>query len=277
MKAIEFKNVSYTYNSQGLHPTPAVKNFSLTINEGEFIALCGHNGSGKSTVARLTNGLLTPTEGEVNVFGMSTNDEEKLIDIRRQVGMVFQNPDNQMIATIVEDDIAFGPENLGLPREEIGRRIEWALKSVDMVEVRHKTPFKLSGGQKQRIAIAGVLAIKPKVLILDESTAMLDPRGRKEVFDVIKKLNKEEGIAVVLITHYMDEAALFDRVIVMGDGELVLDGTPNEVFRENERLKAVGLKLPRSTKLANYFKENGLDLGEILSTEELLDELSKRV
>ncbi|MEG1520069.1 MAG: energy-coupling factor transporter ATPase [Clostridia bacterium] len=273
MTAIELKDISYSYNTETERPTKAVDGISLTIEEGEFIALCGHNGSGKSTVARLLNGLFLPSNGDVLIYGMNTKDKRQLPEIRKNVGMVFQNPDNQMIATIVEDDIAFGPENIGLPREEIGKRIEFALDAVGMSEFRQSTPFRLSGGQKQRIAIAGVLAIKPKVLVLDESTAMLDPKGRKEVFEVIKKLNRTEKMTVILITHYMDEAALFDRVIVFDDGHLAFDGTPREVFKNDKELDKIGLKLPRATKLNKHFKECGIDLGEALSTEELLEKI----
>ena len=275
MSAIEFKNVVFSYSEDGgteNNIEPAVKELSLTIEQGEFIALCGHNGSGKSTVARLMNGLLTPKSGEVLAFGESTQNKKKIYDIRKDVGMIFQNPDNQMIATIVEDDIAFGPENIGLPREEIGKRIDFALGAVDMLEFKQASPYKLSGGQKQRIAIAGVLAVKPKVLVLDESTAMLDPKGRREIFDVIKSLNKE-GMTIILITHYMDEAALFDRIIVLDNGKLAMDGTPKEVFARQTELAEIGLKLPRATKLNSYFKENGLDLGEVLSTDELMEKI----
>lgn len=276
MTAIEFKNVSFSYETEDSNKkTKAIDGLSLKIEEGDFVALVGHNGSGKSTAARLMNGLLFPTSGDVEVFGVNTKDKDKLFEIRSNVGMVFQNPDNQMIATIVEDDIAFGPENLGIEREEIGRRIEFALKAVGMEEYRNATPFKLSGGQKQRIAIAGVLAIKPKVLVLDESTAMLDPKGRREIYDVIKALNKNEGMTVILITHYMDEAALFDKVVVMSDGKLVASGTPKEVYKDAKLIESVGLKLPRPTKLAMHLKENGIDLGEILTTKELLDELCR--
>lgn len=276
MTAIEFKNVSFSYESEDSNrKTKAIDGLSLKIEEGDFVALVGHNGSGKSTAARLMNALLMPSEGDVEVFGVNTKDKDKLFEIRSNVGMVFQNPDNQMIATIVEDDIAFGPENLGIERNEIGKRIDFALKAVGMEEYRQATPFKLSGGQKQRIAIAGVLAIKPKVLVLDESTAMLDPKGRKEIFDVIKFLNKDEGMTVILITHYMDEAALFDKVVVMSDGKLVASGTPREVYKNAGLIESVGLKLPRPTKLALHLKENGIDLGEILTTKELLDELCR--
>ena len=274
MSLLEFNNVSFSYDDTN-NGKRAVKGLSFKIEEGEFVAMLGHNGSGKSTVAKLMNALLIPTDGEVIVNGNNTKNEKTLFEIRKTVGTVFQNPDNQMIATIVEDDIAFGPENIGLSRDEIGERIEFALKSVGMEKYRHATPFNLSGGQKQRIAIAGVLAIKPRLLVLDESTAMLDPKGRREVLNVIRKLNREEGIAVVLITHYMDEAAEFDRVLVLNDGALVLEGTPREVFKEDRLLDVIGLKLPRPNKLAKYIKENGFDVGEVLTTEELLEGLCR--
>ncbi len=272
---ININNISYVYNENGSNPTRAIDDLSLNVKAGEFVALLGHNGSGKSTVARLINGLLLPTCGEVLVGEIKTTDKKRIFELRSKVGMVFQNPDNQMIATMVEDDIAFGPENLGLDRKEIGERIDFAIKAVGMEEYRHGTPFKLSGGQKQRIAIAGVLAVRPDIIILDESTAMLDPKGRREVFEVIQKLNKEEGMTVILITHYMDEAALFDRVVVMDKGKVVLDGTPLEVFKKDEVLEDIGLKLPRPTKLNKYFKENGLDLGEVLTTQDLIEKLGR--
>lgn len=276
LTAIEFKNASFSYKGEdGAKRNKAIDGLSLKIEQGDFVALVGHNGSGKSTAARLMNALLLPDEGDVEVFGVNTKDKDRLFDVRSNVGMVFQNPDNQMIATIVEDDIAFGPENLGIEREEIGRRIDFALKAVGMEEYRKATPFKLSGGQKQRIAIAGVLAIKPKVLVLDESTAMLDPRGRREIFDVIKSLNEKEGMTVILITHYMDEAALSNKVVVMSDGKLITEGSPRDVYKNAELIESVGLKLPRPTKLALHLKENGLDLGEILTTKELLDALCR--
>lgn len=275
MTAIEFKNVFFSYanGEEREDRKTIIDNLSFKIEEGDFVALVGHNGSGKSTCARLMNGLLTPTDGEVLVFGDSTKDKTKTFTIRKNVGMVFQNPDNQMIASIVEDDLAFGPENLGLPREEIDKRITFALEAVNMAEYRNATPFRLSGGQKQRIAIAGVLAISPKVIILDESTAMLDPKGRREVLEVIKKLNREENITVILITHYMDEVALFNRVVVLSDGKIVADGSPKEVYSKVDLIENVGLKLPRPTKLAHIIKEEGVNIGDVLTTEELVERL----
>ena len=274
MDGIKLKNVSYEYSRYNEKGVVALKDVSLDIKKGEFVALLGHNGSGKSTLAKLLNCLLLPTSGTVEIFGMDTTDEKNLFDIRKNVGMVFQNPDNQMIASIVEDDIAFGPENLGVPREEIIRRVEWALSKVDMLEYRHAAPFKMSGGQKQRIAIAGVLAIMPNVLVLDESTAMLDPKGRSEVLDVAKKLNREENITVILITHFMEEALMADRVIVMDDGRVAMDGTPVEVFRDSERLKALGLSVPTATLIASELKKRGLPIDEhIMNRKELVDAL----
>lgn len=217
MEAVTFENVKFIYREDD--PAYAVNGVSLSIGEGQFVAVLGRNGSGKSTLAKLINALLTPTEGKVTVFGMDTADPKQTFEIRKSAGMVFQNPDNQTVASIVEDDVAFGPENIGVPREEIGKRIDFALDAVGMQAFRHSTPSRLSGGQKQRIAIAGVLAIMPKIMILDESTAMLDPKGRREVMDVIKKLNKERGMTVILITHFMEEALEADRAIVMHRGD----------------------------------------------------------
>ena len=276
MKAIRLKNVTFEYPRYNEGSVKALSNVSLDIEQGEFVALLGHNGSGKSTLAKLLNCLLVPTEGSIEVFGMDTRDETHLFDIRKNVGMVFQNPDNQMIASIVEDDIAFGPENLGIPREEIARRVDWALSKVDMQEYRHSAPFKMSGGQKQRIAIAGVLAIMPSVLVLDESTAMLDPKGRAEVLDVAKKLNKEEHITVILITHFMEEALMADRVVVMDDGEVALDGTPCEVFAESERLREIGLSVPTATMIAEELARRGVPIDtNIMNREELVEALCR--
>lgn len=246
---IRLENVTYkykVYQDDGAPPTEekGVQNVSLEIFEGEFLALVGHNGSGKSTLAKLLNGLLLAQSGEVCVDGLNPKVKKELYKIREQVGMVFQNPDNQMIASIVEDDIAFGPENLGVPREEIVERVEGALESVGMSEYHDKTPTKLSGGQKQRIAIAGVLAIRPRVLVLDEATSMLDPQGRKDVMDTVKRLNRE-GITVVAITHFMDEVTEADRVAVLSEGELVMQGAPREIFKEKDKLHGYGLDVPR--------------------------------
>lgn len=272
--AVLLDNVTYSYNINDTHRVDAVKNLSLHIEEGTFVALVGHNGSGKSTLAKLLNGLLLPTAGTVKIFGNSTLDGEKIFDIRKDVGMVFQNPDNQMIASIVEDDIAFGPENLGIERKEIIRRVEWALDKVGMLEYRKRTPFKMSGGQKQRLAIAGVLAIMPKILVLDESTAMLDPQGRSEVLKVAHELNKQEKITVIHITHFMEEALDADRLIVLNDGKIAFDGVPKEVFAHYEELKKIKLAVPWETQLAISLQKAGMDLGEgIVKEEDLVDKL----
>lgn len=272
MNAIEIKNVSYSYQGSKKY---ALKNVSLEVAEGEFIALLGGNGSGKSTLAKLLNGLFTPTLGEVSVFGVSTAEESTVFDVRKNVGMVFQNPDNQMVASVIEDDVAFGPENIGLPREEIERRIDWALGAVGMAEYRSRTPFKLSGGQKQRIAIAGVLALKPRVIVLDESTAMLDPKGRAEVMKVIKALNKEEGMTVILITHFMEEAMQADRVVVLSAGEIALSGSPREVFSDRASLSRAKLALPPALAVADMLREGGMAVGEIETEEELVEEICR--
>lgn len=274
--AVLLDNVTYSYNINDTHRIDAVKGLSLHIQEGTFVALVGHNGSGKSTLAKLLNGLLLPSSGEVKIFGNSTLDPNKIYEIRKDVGMVFQNPDNQMIASIVEDDIAFGPENLGIERQEIIRRVEWALSKVGMLEYRKRTPFKMSGGQKQRLAIAGVLAILPKILVLDESTAMLDPKGRSEVLKVAHELNRQEGITVIHITHFMDEALNADRLVVMDSGKIVFDDEPEEVFKHYEELKAVKLAVPWETQLAISLKRAGIDIGEgIVKDEELTDRLCR--
>lgn len=272
--AVLLDNVTYSYNLSDTHRIDAVKQFSLHIEEGTFVALVGHNGSGKSTFAKLLNGLLLPTSGTVKIFGNSTLDPNNINEIRKNVGMVFQNPDNQMIASIVEDDVAFGPENLGIEREEIIKRVEWALSKVEMLEYRKRTPFKMSGGQKQRLAIAGVLAIKPRILVLDESTAMLDPQGRSEVLKVAHELNKQDGITVIHITHFMEEALGADRLIVMNDGRIAFDGTPREVFKHYEELKAIKLAVPWETQMAISLQKAGIDMGEgIVNEEELVDRL----
>lgn len=270
---IELSNVKYVYNDGADDSKEALKGVSLTVNDGEFVALVGHNGSGKSTLAKLFNGLILPKEGKVLVDGMDTSERKKLYDIRKTVGVVFQNPDNQMVASIIEDDVAFGPENLGLKSEEINERVQWALESVGMAEHRKGTPFRLSGGQKQRIAIAGVLAIKPRVMVLDESTAMLDPVGRDEVMKVITRLNREEKMTVVMITHFMEEAALADRIIVMRDGLVAGEGG-KEIFADRELVESAGLELPLAARVAARLKENGIELkGDITLPEELVNAL----
>lgn len=247
---IKVKNLTHKYISVNEETTTAVDGMSLNISEGEFVVVLGHNGSGKSTLSKHLNALLLPTEGQVLVSSLNTQDDSKLWDIRQQVGMVFQNPDNQLVATIVEEDVAFGPENLGIDPPKIRQRVDEALKLVDMYDHRDKAPHLLSGGQKQRIAIAGIIAMRPKCLVLDEPTAMLDPSGRKEVMDTIYKLNKEEGLTIVHITHYMEEAVLADRVIIMEAGKIVLEGKPREVFLEIDTLKNLRLDVPPITELA---------------------------
>ncbi len=263
---IKFENVSYSYpgdeQEKGIY---AVKNLSFEINEGEFVAILGHNGSGKSTSAKLINMILSPNDGHIFVDGKDITDkdmtEEDVLEIRKKVGMVFQNPDNQIVATIVEEDVAFGPENLGVEPTEIRRRVDEALEIVNMTEYARHAPHKLSGGQKQRVAIAGIIAMKPKCIIFDESTAMLDPMGRKDVMNTILRLNREEGITVILITHYMNEAIEADKVIVMKEGELYLEGKPAEVFCQVERLWSAGLEVPQSVELLYKLnKEMGTDI-----------------
>lgn len=250
----------------------AVKDLSLEVKKGEFLVILGHNGSGKSTLAKMMNGLILPTRGEVYVSGMNTKEEDKIWDIRSKAGMVFQNPDNQIVATIVEEDVAFGPENLGVPPKEIRERVDDALKSVEMLEYKKHAPHLLSGGQKQRVAIAGILSMKPECIIFDEPTAMLDPNGRKEVLETIRKLNKVEGKTIVLITHYMDEAIEADRILIMSQGEIVLEGTPKEVFRQVEKVKALGLDVPQVTELVYELRKEGIEIrDDILSVEELVD------
>lgn len=271
MEAVHFDNVKYTYRESD--DTFAVNGVTLTIREGEFVAILGRNGSGKSTLAKLINALLEPVSGRVTVFGMDTLDEKNTFEIRKNAGMVFQNPDNQTVASIVEDDVAFGPENIGVPREEIGKRIDFALNAVGMEKFRHATPSRLSGGQKQRIAIAGVLAILPKIIILDESTAMLDPKGRREVMDVVRRLNKEQGMTVILITHFMDEALQADRAIVMHRGEVVMDGAPEEIFARTEELETYNLTLPRAAYICKRLQEAGMPVGNAFTAEELAEEI----
>lgn len=253
---IEVKNVTYEYTDEE-KTFAAVKNLSLNIERGSFTVILGHNGSGKSTLAKMLNGLNKPTSGDVFADGINTKDEETEIEVKRKVGMVFQNPDNQIIASIVEEDVAFGPENLGIPPKEIEKRVEDALKAVDMWEFRKSTPHHLSGGQKQRIAIAGIIAMQPECLVLDEPTAMLDPKGRAEIISTLHRLNQDKGITVVLITHYMEEAENADRVIVMNDGEIIADDKPKVIFSDVERLKKVGLDVPQTAELLYNLKKNG--------------------
>lgn len=274
MSIIKVENVSYDYRRFEEEKLPAVRGVSFEIEEGEFVVIGGANGSGKSTLAKMLNGLLKPTCGKIEVLGMDVSNEEKVFEIRRNVGIVFQNPDNQTVASIVEDDVAFGPENLGVPREEIVSRVQWALKAVGMEEYAKSTPFKMSGGQKQRIAIAGILAMKPKIIVLDEATSMLDPNGRKEVMSVLKKLNEEENMTVIHITHHMEEAADADRILVMDGGKLVMDGAPREVFADGEKLKEHALSLPVAAELADMLRKAGLPVREsVLSEDELWEEI----
>lgn len=252
----------------------AIDGVDVDIKKGDFVAVLGHNGSGKSTLAKHVNGLLLPTEGTVWVGDMDTRDEEHIWDVRKTAGMVFQNPDNQIIGNIVEEDVGFGPENIGVPTEEIWKRVEESLKTVGMTAYRLQSPNKLSGGQKQRVAIAGVMAMKPECIILDEPTAMLDPNGRREVIRTIHELNRAEGITVLLITHYMEEAIEADRIIVMDDGRIVMDGQPREIFSRVKELKSHGLDVPQVTELAWELKEAGMPLTDgILSREELVEQL----
>lgn len=272
---ISLQNVSYTYESEEPSAPAALRNVNLQVRRGEFLAVLGHNGSGKSTLAKLLNAILVPTEGKVIVQGMDTADEEKVYDIRRRVGMVFQNPDNQIVATIVEDDVAFGPENLGLPPEQIRNRVDEALKSVDMYDFRRAEPHKLSGGQKQRVAVAGIIAMRTDCIIFDESTAMIDPKGRREVLQTMRRLNRDMGITIVCITHFMEEAVQADRVVVMDDGAVAAVGTPHEVFADEALLRRTGLELPAAAALAQGIRAAGIPLPFVLTVEECVDALEQ--
>ena len=271
---IEIKNVTYQYTDENLLHT-AVNNVTLDIEKGSFTVILGHNGSGKSTLAKMMNGLYKPTFGDVFVEGINTKDEETELLVKRKVGMVFQNPDNQLIASIVEEDVAFGPENLGLAPKVLRERVDNALKAVGMYEFASSTPHKLSGGQKQRIAIAGMIAMEPDCLVLDEPTAMLDPKGRAEIIETVLRLNKEKGITVVLITHYMEEAENADRVIVMNDGEIIADSVPKEIFKNVKQLKSVGLTVPQTTELLYMLKESGFSVEtDVISIEETASKIA---
>ncbi len=273
---IELKKVVFDYTDENDLPVSVLDEISLSIERGSFTAVLGHNGSGKSTMAKLLNGLNKPSSGTVTVNGMDTADEKHEFDVRKTVGLVFQNPDNQIVASIVEEDVAFGPENLGVEPKEIRERVDEALKSVGMYEYRTHAPFKLSGGQKQRIAIAGILAMQPECIVLDEPTAMLDPRGRSEVIETVQRLNRENGMTIVLITHYMDEAALADRVVVMDEGKVILDGTPMEVFSHVTELKSVGLDVPQPTELVTQLKADGVDIDtDVLDVDQCVEALVK--
>lgn len=270
---IKIENLTHKYNLGQEQETTALQNVNLEIEEGQFVVIIGHNGSGKSTLARHLNALLLPTSGRVTVDGLDTRQRELVWEIRRKVGMVFQNPDNQLVATTVEEDVAFGPENLGVPPAEIRSRVDEALKLVGMEEFKDRAPHLLSGGQKQRVAIAGLIAMRSSYLVLDEATAMLDPQGKKEVMETLARLNKEEGLTVIHITHYMDEAAGADRVIVMENGQVVLSGTPRHVFAKVDQLKKLGLDVPQMTSLAAQLRAKGIKEipGDILTVEEMVE------
>lgn len=282
LSALTLKNLKFTYAGQC---TPAVNGIDFEVKKGEFVSIIGHNGSGKSTLARLINGLLDAESGYINVLGYTLcggteqisakQARETIREIRKRVGIVFQNPDNQMVASIVEDDVAFGPENIGVERQEIARRVDWALKAVGMEQYKSSTPSRLSGGQKQRIAVAGVLAVKPEILILDESTAMLDPKGRREVIEVVQRLNKEEGITVILITHFMEEALLADRCAVLNRGEIVISGTPKEIFENGEMLSRYNLCLPQISVICNDLRNENIRINDVLRPEELAEEIKR--
>ena len=278
MAIVKLENASFSYKSGDDGASfLALDGINLTIEKGEFVAILGHNGSGKSTLAKLINAILQPSEGDVWVKDMNTKDEEKLYDIRRCAGMVFQNPENQIVATIVEEEIAFAPENLGIPPAEIRELVDNSLRAVGMYDYIRHAPHMLSGGQKQRIAIAGVLAMSPEILILDEPTAMLDPMGRREIMQTVRKLNRDAGMTVVFVTHYMDEAARADRIIVMNRGNVELSGTPREIFSQVERLKSIGLDVPQSTELLHELNRAGLRFrGDILEVEECVEEIARK-
>ena len=276
---IETKNLSFIYREEDMESgeikeEKVLKDINIEIEKGSFTAVLGHNGSGKSTLAKHFNAILLPSGGKVYVKGMDTADENNIFNIRQSAGMVFQNPDNQMVAALVEDEVAFAPENLGVEPKEIRRRVDECLEIVNMTKYVQSSPSKLSGGQKQRVAIASVLAMNPEILILDEPTAMLDPKGRSEVIKTIKMLNEEKDITVVLITHYMDEAAQADRTVVIDDGEIVLDGTPKEVFKNVEKLKSLGLDVPQVTELAYELRKMGIEISDdVLTVDECFDEI----
>ena len=266
---IKAENLVFSYPDEPAGHPPVLRGIDLEIESGSFVAILGHNGSGKSTLAKHINALLTPTEGKMWVDGLDTSDPENLLEVRGRVGMVFQNPDNQIVASVVEEDVAFGPENMGVPPDEIRQRVDGALRMVGMYELREHSPHLLSGGQKQRVAIAGVIAMMPKCIVLDEATAMLDPSGRKETVDTIRSLNEDYDITVVLITHHMDEAAQAQRLIVMAEGQIIEDGPPREVFQHVESLRSAGLDVPETVSLLYELKKSGLDVPlDALSDEE---------
>ena len=276
---IKTVGLTYRYEDAELNESPVLKDLSVEINEGDFVAILGHNGSGKSTFAKLLNMILVPTSGEIYIDGKNISDDsmsdDDVLELRKSIGMVFQNPDNQLVATIVEDDVAFGPENLGIPSAQIRECVDNVLRDVGMLEYAKHEPHRLSGGQKQRVAIAGIMAMMPKCIIFDESTAMLDPMGRKEVMNSIVRLNKEKGITVVMITHYMEEAAMADRIIVLDDGQMIADGTPAEVFEKERLLKECGLNVPQCTELVHLLQKNGFDVsGECVTLEQCADAIA---
>ncbi len=275
MNAVRIENLTFAYPArEGETPKNVLDGLSLTVERGKFVSLIGSNGSGKSTLSRLIDGLLQPTSGTVEVFGESVSDKSRLFEIRKRVGTVFQNPDNQQVASIVEDDVAFGPENIGMPREKTKERIDFVLKATDMEKYRDTEVSRLSGGQKQRVAIAGALAIDPEILILDEATSMLDPKGRKEVTSVVKELNRADGLTVINITHYMDEAVDSDEIVVLHDGKISLRGAPEEIFAQKSALAEAGLEVPRAAAVAEKLRAIGVRLdGQILTKEKLAEKL----
>ena len=278
MEIINIKNLIHEYRTadEETETVRAIDGVSLDVEQGQFIVILGHNGSGKSSLAKHINALLMPTDGTIWVDDMDTRDGKLLWDIRQTAGMVFQNPDNQIVATMVEEDVAFGPENMSVPTGEIWKRVEKALGAVGMTKFRHKSPLKLSGGQKQRVAIAGIIAMEPKCIILDEPTAMLDPVGRREVIKTLHQLNKEKGITIVLITHYMNEAIKADKIFVMDKGKLAMQGTPKEIFSRGDEIKGYGLEVPQVTELGYMLKKSGLDIEDgILTVDQLLEQINK--
>lgn len=280
MKVINIKNLRYEYEGENENSPKNIglAKIDLSIDKGEFVAVLGHNGSGKSTLAKLLNAQIIPTEGDIEIFGMNTKDEKNIWDIRQNCAMVFQNPDNQLVATVVEEDVAFGPENLGIDSDEIRKRVDKALKTVGMENYKKHSPHMLSGGQKQRIAIAGVLAMNPEIIIFDESTAMLDPIGRKGIMDTIIKLNREENKTVIYITHYMEEAVLADRVIVLNEGLIELDDKTKNVFSNVERMIELGLSVPQVTELSYLLNKDGIDIPKgILTNDEMMEFLEKKL
>jgi energy-coupling factor transport system ATP-binding protein len=278
--SLKFDKVSFRYESDDENKVNdyAVEDISFSVKDGEMVAILGHNGCGKSTLAKLTNSILVPSEGTVSVNGMDTADESLTYDIRQKVGVVFQNPDNQIVASIVEEDVAFGPENIGIPREEIRKRVDDALNAVDMYDYREHETHKLSGGQKQRVAIAGILAMQPDCIVLDEPTAMLDPVGRREVLNTVKKFNKELGITILYITHFMEEAVEADRIIVMDKAKILYDGTPKEVFSHSEKIREIGLDVPSTVSLALEIEKEGFDIpSDSLTVDEFVNAIKDLV